>query len=250
MSSYNVANYNGNNDTTITKNQRMTPYRRKPYRKSKSGYSQYDIQRMARSEVSKALRRNTEKKFFDTFNLTVPQIITSSGVIVNCNPTTQGVGQTQYVGNKIQLNGLYFDYIIQQDTSDPGTWPYGVRVIVFQYHDFDAPTASTVLQLTGSTGAIQSPYRKDLGNQFTILEDRRIELQPLVNDNNGVQSGRILVNLKNINRKYKYSREASVGSAGGWQGGIYVLLISNGAAGGSFEGPVSTWYSRLTYTDS
>lgn len=137
----------------------MTKYRKNDSRLKKT------IRSEARKVTKRAIMTASESKYNDVYS--APPI-DFSGAILALTNTTQGTSDVTRIGDSITPSKLWFRMLVNGETSSGM-----VRLILFRWTDFGAPIVSNILQSTGSSYSVSSPYVHDRqSQQYTILYDQ------------------------------------------------------------------------------
>lgn len=171
---------------------RSTPYKKRSYKKGVSSFAVKKIVKMA-------LARNIEKKTSQTLLLNAPFYYPAQGALYDtsntlvlgpssiANSITQGLGQNDRIGNKIQMKSLTIKGIFQPTpydaTVNPDPRPNQVKLVLFydKTNLSSVPTPRTDFFQFGSTSAailgeatdIMAPFNTD---KYRILGTKTFKL--------------------------------------------------------------------------
>ncbi len=206
---------------------RRTNYRKKP---------QYPLNPRQKVEVKKMIQSNIELKSFDEALGGVT--VSDTPIIARWFAITQGVGNTQRIGN--QINCKYMQLKYQMSAGDNTNI---MRYIVFQWREDNlgnAPSVDDILY----RGANSNPwtnalYNYDNRHQYTILYDRRHQLD--YDNPTDTFGGSNYLKIKH--KKMDYPIPAAITGTNA----IYILVVSDSAAGNH---PIITNQGRLYYYDA
>lgn len=193
---------------------------------------------MVKSIVNKTLDRRVEKKYFDVDKSGGYQF-SVAGTMTKLSGLAQGVADNQRVGDQCKLKSL----LIRGFISGNALGALMCRVIVFRWNDDDtvAPTIGDILQQTGTSVVVTSPYFFDQVRQgrFTVLKDK------MIYSTNAASSNNYTVPFK-IYRKIGSRIDTKGGSTNG-KGHIYMLICSS--ITNATYCPNIFYNSRISYTD-
>lgn len=166
-----------------------------------------------------------------------------------------GTGDSQRIGDQINLKSLYFSFNLYGEGNPASTIPTAVRIIIVQWHDLNTNFISfqQVLQAAGGTRMfIHSPYLHDNRTNFSVIYDKLISANQTTPSNVATpaaqiqsQSGKVTINLQKLKFVKPYIN--FLNATGDGHEHLFLLLISNQPAA---DAAVMDWCSRVTYTDS
>jgi len=186
-------------------------------------------------KIKKAVEKTKEKKFKDTLVHNAVQISTTA-VVTKLSSVSQGVADTERVGDALMLTGVEYRQI--STYFDAGC----IRHIVFQWKadDTTAPVVGDILDLAVITTAFNAPYNHDKRNQFRILDDYRA-----YGDNSGEGTTGVVKRLfgKRISKEVRFL-------AAGTTGFNHVYMISVSSIPNTSQPPTVSLGARITFTDS
>jgi hypothetical protein len=162
--------------------------------------------------------------------------ITSAGTIQNLSAMTQGVAQSQRVGDRCSLEAMALKYCFYPNSTNGNA----VRIVLFQWlqnNSVTVPTSALVLQYNTVAYASLAPYQftgaKD--ELFAIVYDKLHSIDP----GSSPAIGQAEISLKG--RDVSFDQAATTGI-----GHIYSLIISDAAA----SAPTFSCTTRLLYRDA
>jgi len=192
-----------------------------------------DIQKIVRKAIKRNDDTEGELKYFDTVNANT---VDFSGSVIALTDIPQG--DTDLTRDGDSLLPINLEMRLVTFVADAYN---AFRVIIFRWHPYfgsDAPGPAEILQLTGSSNAVNSPYNHDLRNNFTILYDKT---RMMVDD----QDNNSLVWQKKLKLKPKQVQYVAA-STTNQSMGLYCLMISDSS---QVSDPGSTYYFRVYYHD-
>lgn len=204
--------------------------KRRPYRRRKFT----STRTIARQEAKRAINRTIETKSFDS-NVQAQGLDYTTGYVGNLlSGITQGVSESQYIGDKITPRGLS---IRAQLTRSDSTQL--LRIIIIQNKAGGTPLLSTLLQSVGNIRAPLSPLDIDYNHTYRVLYDTCISMDSI----------RGTTRQLKIHIPWKKFRSVVFNDAVGTYeaGGIYLCAISDSSA---VAHPTIEYYSRIWYKDA
>lgn len=106
----------------------------------------------------KLVRRTPELKHLDVNTSGYIGGVTYAGTITSLSDVVQGGAGNQRVGDALRVRGLDLRVAAYHQV---GSLQGGLRFLVFFWNEDSTPTASLVLQGTGSAASLVSPYNSD-----------------------------------------------------------------------------------------
>lgn len=222
-------------------------FRRRPskrtMRRTKKGAP---IRTIVRQETKRVLRRELEVKQYDGAIAQTsadysgtgwPQSLTASplaGTVI-----TQGTGNTQYIGGKINPVLMQVDLVWETQSTSYNS----VRTVIVQVRGSTAPTAAQLLASVGNIRTPLSPYDINQRSRYTVLYDKRMT----INNNNGTGQSARQLNIRIPKRKLRPITFNNA-SGGNEDGGLFIYLY--GDEPGASTPPNALYYSRLYFHDA
>lgn len=197
------------------------------------GYGMKHLNRRGLAYKAFALARkvadqvNTEYKYVDVTDLASP---TYSGYVATLNNISQGVTDTTRVGDSCKLQNLTLRGSITRNGTDGH-----VRIMILWDKQAKVTSASTVLENTGTAYATLSPKKYDTRFQTKALKDFRVH----VTQDSPIKEFNMVIP---INKHTQFDAATSTIDTGV----LRILIISDMAA----SQPITSYYSRLTFTDN
>lgn len=151
---------------------------------------------------------------------------------------SQGVGNTNYIGGRVNPTFLYVGFQIE----NPATYNL-TRVIILQAPGNNPPQISQVLQFTGNVRTPLSPYDWNHRDRFRVLADKRFLI------NNSITAGNASATYQ-FKIKGKKMRPINFADASGTieDNGIYIYAWGDEAL---ISGPAYCQYiARLYFKDA
>jgi len=165
-------------------------------------------------KIKKAVEKTKEKKYKDTLVHNAVQI-TTTAVVTKLSSVSQGVADTERVGDALMLTGVEYRQLCSYN--DPAC----IRHIVFQWKpdDTTAPVVGDILDLAVITTAFNAPYNHDKRNQFRILDDYRA-----YGDNSGEGATGVVKRLfgKRISKEVRFLAAGTTGF-----NHVYMISVSS-----------------------
>lgn len=194
---------------------------------AKAGSMAYSAYKMARKLMDAV---NVEYKVYNTTASNVPADYTGSSTSLNI--PSQGLLDTNRVGDSLKCQNLTFRFIGSRGTTD-----CFVRYIIYWDQQNQISLGSDLLENVGSQQAVISPKNYDNRFRSSILHDYSHFLtasDPLCKSEISIP----------INRHTQFNGATTTIQTGA----LKVLVISSLVAGATT--PSVTWNSRLSFTDN
>lgn len=196
-----------------------------------------------RKTVKSVLKTTVEDKYKSTYGTN--NAIDVTGIVSNAlTAPSQGVADTERIGDKINITSISFRFSI---TAADGT--NLIRLLIFQWHEDDnvsVPVISDILTdpTSGALSPVYYHYNHDtIGHKFTVLYDKVYNLS---GDDVGGENQQVYKSMY-IPRKYmKRSVKFTGGSIKGMNH-VRFLCVSDS---GSVSHPSMDWIARAHYTDA
>lgn len=159
--------------------------------------------RVARQEVKKELNRKLETKFIDGYATGAITAISATGSLFSAHgsysggtfvPMTQGTGETQYIGERIEPRFLKIRWAM--DNYDTPSNIISMVVLQAKGAWTNGGTMSSIYQQTGTTTAPLSAVNDGFNDRFRILYRREITVD--VDDT--TKQGSIKIGPKKLRR--------------------------------------------------
>lgn len=189
--------------------------------------------------VKKQIHKDEETKYFDKVQSAITAIDYSGTNISLLSGVTQGVGDSQRVGDKITLRALRLRLAVAYNGLDAT-----IRVILFQYKQQTALHPAAVSELltpgyVGTINAAEAPFTHDYQGFYKPFYDKTV----------CITSVGPKLKYFDIKPSLKFLRKTIAYSAGTTDayGHIYCLVISNVTG---VNAPQSTLVSRIWYDDA
>lgn len=186
---------------------------------------------VAREVVRREDRKTSEIKHYDYGYLPT---VSYAGDIQALTPVTQGDTDVTRDGDRLMPIKLSVKWLINGET-----YSGLIRVIIFRWNDFSIPTVDDILQSTGSSYSVVSPYVRDKKSNFQVLQDRVYS----VSNNGGVEVRTGSYTSKKLAKK---QIEYVGGTATSAKNSFYSLILSDRVLASS---PTMTAFTSLQYTD-
>lgn len=200
-------------------------YKRKPiYRKKTT------VPRTFKKFVKTQINKNLEYKYRTAYYN--PGGIPNNGTVTSLINISQGLLDTERVGDEIKLRTITFRYLVQiADSSNV------LRIIIFQLKQQNTFAPSVASVLNGTSPTYLSQYNVDNRSNYQVLYDRTH-----ITDYNApvrIVTGR--VNMKYCKRKIQFI----AGSPTNGTNMIYALAISDSSASPhpGVTGEINFWYT-------
>lgn len=176
---------------------------------------------------------NREEKFFD---VTATGTITTTATIANLSNIAQGNDYNNRNGNSIRVNRLRVDVLA---FANGVAITNACRVIVFRdmMQTGTDPVAANLLENTGATTSLVSPYLHYDFDRFQILCDEVFTVSTGAKPDHR----RIAIGLDD----HVLFQATAGADASNWQGAVYIYLVSEQVT----NGPSMSYYSRLYFSD-
>lgn len=192
----------------------------------------------------RAIVGNPEKKWFNTQLL--PTSVPDTGIIQSLTDLTQGVGDSQRIGDTVTIHSNLNRLSIERGSVDAF-----LRVIMFRWQDQlvtttppNIPTVDQILENNPdlvTPPSYQSPLNKNYGKSFKVMFDKTYT----------IAAGQSQLQVDKIYRSNRYQVEFTDLLIG--QGtvtttnGTFLLYISNQSV--EANQPLFSFIHRITYTD-
>jgi len=211
----------------------------KKVREAEAQMSKAEVKNMIKSIVG----QEEEKKYFDTY-VNASADIDWLGTVLPVTSIPQNVTDTGRVGDNVLLKELTYSFYFKFNQNATFTSSVNVaRVIIFSWKPFFAsvaPSVTGVLQYNGNYSAAHGPVAHDNKGQYKIHLDKSFVLDGASTDVNLVR-GRI-----KLNQKVQFK----AGSTTDCSNGVFVLFISDAAAGVGPYPKIADWIVRLDFKDA
>lgn len=213
--------------------------KRKTYVKPKKG--DYHTKQIARMEAKKVLAKKVESKTYDTQSIAfavdnIPLTIfdMTAGIV-------RGTLENNYIGDSILPTHLRIKWVVE------GVDAFNtLRVIVLQNKAGGVPVGGTLLQLSGTINAPQSPYNTDFNETYKVLYDELFLLSGIPGGVGGTMSSVITGDIRILSNKLhkmNFTSPAGVLSVDG----IYLVFVSDSLIA---PHPIGRYTSRLYFKDA
>lgn len=205
--------------------------KRRYYRKPKTGYSYNQIRSIARKELMKEEKKNTELKYYD--QALTSNAISSSGTIFALSNMGQGNSNDKRLGQQINPKSILmrFDLFASDSTNS-------IRLILFKWFDQASPSIATVLENT--TWPTLSPLNlTNSRRSIKVIYDNLVSTSI---------STEITERVGKVYRKLAGKMNWADGTSGSPMGGqLYLLAVSDSSAA---PHPSLDFLSRLRFADA
>jgi hypothetical protein len=190
--------------------------------------------------IARAIRKNTELKYFDTTLSSIAADYT--GICYPLNGVPQGDTDSTRDGDKLTPHGLKLKFGMF-DAPSVTTTNNTVRVIIGLWHPTisGAPAISDILNITGNAFAPYSHYTWDKRAMWTCLKDIMLP----VGDYAGNPASRVFNLYFDLSKKKQSAFVA--GSSTNFSEKLFFLAVSDQV---STNIPTVAFVSRFTYTDA
>lgn len=185
-------------------------------------------------QVDRQIQKGVEFKFVDR-EVGVSVLDVGYIDLLAGNNISQGIGDSDYIGQRIDLQTLMINMSVYTPTSGvtPNDETNFMRVIIFQWKDDSTPT---VQELLSAPSNYLSCYNVSKRQSYKVLWDKIFSIT------------RVGTNAKSISLKTSnFARVMTFNNVGVSQKNqIYLLAISDSTAA---TNPILQYYSRVYYTD-
>lgn len=146
------------------------PYKRTRTRRRRKAKTSYSMAKKA-LYISKKLSRGVEKKHYDfDFNGFILATTNSLAPIPLNSAISQGTGDSQRVGDKIQMLGMRFKISLFWNDSDQDASL--IRLIVIYDKEDSISTLQDILSHVNTNNVVNSAYYVDNRHRFNLLYDK------------------------------------------------------------------------------
>lgn len=192
--------------------------------------------------VRKEMRKKTDWKYTD-YSLNASAVYNITQPVSLLSGLTRGsFGLNNFLGNTIKPQAITLKYfcVSSQEAHE------GIRIIIFQWFDSEAPSTGGVLQTDTTNTALVSPTLVTNKSFIKILYDKTHILS--INAYEGGTRGDAYIDPVTVYIPGKRLRQVryNSGSNAVQDGNIYLLAVSNDTALGTVN---LTMYSRVTFSD-
>lgn len=150
------------------------PYRRKPTKRSRAP-TRKPLNQTEKGQVKRIVNRTLNRRLeWNHLDKTVTVSPSYSGAVQGLSEIPQGTTDTTRIGDEARLASIQFR--VQCQNADLHNV---VRMLIVQWFDDTAPTASDVLSDTGTSYSHLSPYNSDKvgkGKKGRVLYDKSVQL--------------------------------------------------------------------------
>lgn len=176
---------------------------------------------------------NSEKKYHDK---TTTALVSFSGTVEGLSHIAQGDDVGNRDGNSILARSLWVQLDVKGNTAQTSTV---TRVVIFidTENTGTTPTASDLLQVTGSQASVDSPLNVDHTSRYVILLDKKFT---------NSLNGQMRLTFKKYIKLYKHIKYTGSSATDTYKNNIYILYISDV----NTDDPQITYYSRLGFMDN
>lgn len=204
--------------------------RRRRYYKGRRAATYKIAQKAARREIAKKEREVVEMKSYDITFINGSTISFNGLVTPLTSPISKGTEPFNRIGSEIHLKGILIRLQLV-----PAAQFNNVRCIAIRWNSSGTPSASNILQFTGTNAAPFSPLIRDASHKFQVLYDNLFVIG--TDQADGIKVEKIYLK--------KLGTAVWDDSNGPQKGQIFFLTIS----GASLEMPGLFMQSRARYTD-
>lgn len=181
--------------------------------------------------------KTAEFKYVDT-DLSA-QAVDTTGLVKLINGTAEGVGPSQHTGRCTTVRSIQLRFTNTVTVTSGIDQQHRIMLIYDRQTNAAAPAITDVLV----SSSITSMRNLDFRNRFTVLMDKRIDL------NKAGESGSQLTwdyyKMSNLPVQYDATADATVASIS--SGGLFLIILGTEAAGGTAGSITGT--ARVRYTD-
>lgn len=214
----------------------------KSYGRKKGGRKGKHGKRLATEQyVKKQIHKDDETKYFDattSAGIGLYDTVSTAGTLYELSIPTQGAGDSNRIGDKLELRGLRLRLAFQ-----PGDSVNLLRMIIFQYRGnstLHTPAINEVIQsIYVGVDSPLAPFTHDYKNQFGILYDKTYALSSAATP--------LIVINKKIKLKYAKKQVAFTAASTNGSNKLYMILVSDSSA---IPHPQVNFISRLFYDDA